>query len=159
MPKLRTSEQGLSLIREFEDLRLIAYRDTGGVPTIGYGHTRNVRIGQTCTEPVALQWLEEDVAAAEDTIRGHVPETIIVSLPAPAWDALVAFAFNLGGQAFHHPKTHAPTGLMRALNARDWAEVPRQMRRWVYDNGQRLKGLERRRDAEAELWASGWVAA
>ena len=40
---MRISEEGKQLIRDFEGLRLSAYRDAVGVLTIGYGHTRGVR--------------------------------------------------------------------------------------------------------------------
>lgn len=157
--KIRTSDAGLQLIREAEALRLKAYRDTGGVPTIGYGHTRGVKMGQTCTRDVAEQWLREDVAEAEDTINTFVPAVVVGVLPQPAWDALSSFVFNLGSQAFRNRRTHSKTGLARALEARDWHDVAVQMRRWVYDNGEIQGGLVKRRAAESALWASGFEMA
>lgn len=41
---MRISEEGKQLIRDFEGLRLSAYRDAVGVLTIGYGHTKGVRL-------------------------------------------------------------------------------------------------------------------
>lgn len=153
---IRTSERGLALIRASEGLRLAAYRDTGGVWTIGYGHTRGVKRGHTCTHAVAEQWLREDVLEAEDTIRAYLHPDTIDAMPQAAWDALVSFVFNLGHQAFRNPGTGSMTGIARALEARDWNEVPAQMRRWVYDNGRRIEGLANRRDAEVALWRAGF---
>lgn len=156
MNALRTSEAGLALIRAAEGLRLTAYRDTGGIWTIGYGHTKGVRAGQSITREQAEQFLHDDAIIAEDTIRDHLPGAVIEAMPQAAWDALVSFAFNLGANAFRNPRNNSSTGLLRALVAREWSAVPAQMRRWVYDNGRKLKGLIARREAEATLWQSGF---
>lgn len=42
-----TNQAGLKLIESFEGLRLTAYQDSVGVWTIGYGHTKGVKKGQT----------------------------------------------------------------------------------------------------------------
>lgn len=157
--QIRTSEAGLDLIRKAEGLRTKAYRDGGGVPTIGYGHTRNVKMGQSCSVTIAEQWLHEDVAVAEDTVNTFLPAVIAMRLPQWAWDALVSFVFNLGTQAFRNPKTHTKTGIAKALEAQDWPDVARQMRRWIYDNGEVQRGLMVRREAEAALWLSAFEAA
>lgn len=150
----RIGEAGLALIRAAEGLKLVAYRDTGGVPTIGYGHTKGVRMGHTCTKAVAEQYLRDDVLDAENVIHRHLPRDITEALPAPAWDALVDFVFNLGDQSFKNPDTGSMTGLSRALHAHAWDAVPAQFKRWVYDNGVKLGGLVARREAEAVLWNS-----
>ena len=152
---MRTTEAGLALIREAEGLRLKTYRDGGGVPSIGYGHTRGVRMGQVITLAQAEAFLLEDVEVAEATIRRHLPDAIIAALPQAAWDALVSFVFNLGDQAFVN-KDRSLTGICRALLGRAWSGVPAQMKRWIYDNGKRVQGLANRRDKEAALWASAW---
>lgn len=154
IPALHCSEAGLRLIRGHEGLRIEAYRDAGGVPTIGYGHTRGVRMGQTISREQAELFLREDVAEAEDTIRAYVsPDTLDV-MPQEAFDALVDFVFNLGHQAFRNPKTGSSTGIARALEGRRFADVPNEMRRWVYDNGQKLPGLIVRRENCVRLWNS-----
>lgn len=157
--EIRTSETGLALTRASEGLFLVAYRDPGGVPTLGYGHTKGVRMGQTCTKAVAEQWLREDMQEAEDTMRLYLPDSIERELPQAAWDALADFTFNLGHQAFRNPRTNSLTGIARALEARRWDDVPAQMMRWVYDNGRKLPGLAVRREAEAALWRSAFQVA
>lgn len=153
----RISDEGLALIEEFEGVKLAAYLDGGGVPTIGVGHTRGVKLGDTCTAEQARAWLREDVEEAEATIVRHIPGKVYMALPQAAWDALVSFVFNLGDQAFKNPTTGALTGLARALNGRRWDDVPDEMRRWVYDNGKKVRGLENRRKKEAALWSSGFT--
>lgn len=156
---IRTSDEGLDLITELEGCKLRAYLDGGGVPTIGVGHTRGVKMGDTCTPEQARTWLLEDVEEAEATILRHIPARVYMALPSRAWDALVAFVFNLGEQAFKNPSTGALTGFARALLHEQWPEVAAQMRRWVYDNGKKVKGLENRRKREIALWESAWTPA
>lgn len=155
---IRTSDNGLDFITELEGLKLAAYLDGGGVPTIGVGHTRGVRMGDTCTAEQARAWLIEDIEEAEATILRHIPARVYMALPWQAWDALVSFVFNLGEQAFKNPASGSLTGLARAILAEQWHEVPEQMKRWVFDNGKKVKGLENRRKREIALWNSAWAA-
>ena len=50
---MRTSEQGLLLIRKFEGLKLESYKCSAGVWTIGYGHTSNVKKSDKITKDEA----------------------------------------------------------------------------------------------------------
>lgn len=155
---MRTSDDGLALIEESEARKHKAYLDGGGVPTIGVGHTRGVKMGDTATDAQIDAWLREDVAEAEATIRRHLPACVLNEIPQRAFDALVSFVFNLGEQAFKNPDTGSLTGIARALLSCDWQNVPAQMRRWVYDNGKKVRGLENRRKREAAEWDAGWTA-
>lgn len=152
---MRTSESGLTLLRELEGESLTAYRDGGGVPTIGNGHTRGVRMGMVITDEQRAAFLIQDVEVAEATIHRHLPDAICAALPQSAWDALTSFVFNLGEQAFVN-EDMSLTGICHALLRRAWADVPVQMKRWIYDNGERVEGLVNRRAKEATLWASAW---
>ena len=44
---------GLDIVKEAEGLRLSAYLCPAGIPTIGYGHTKGVKLGDTCTKEQA----------------------------------------------------------------------------------------------------------
>lgn len=136
------SERGLDLTREFEGIRLQAYLDGGGVPTIGYGHTKGVKLGQECTMAQAVQWLREDVQEAVDAVNRLVK----VKINQAQFDALVDFVFNLGAGAF------AKSTLLRMLNAYDYVGATAQFARWDKDNGKVVAGLTRRRAAEAKLF-------
>ena len=70
---MTTSPAGIALIKSFEQCRLVAYRPTpNDVPTIGWGHTDGVKMGDTCTQEQADDWLPEDVRAAELAIETTV---------------------------------------------------------------------------------------
>ena len=50
---MKTSQNGIHIIKQFEGCRLAAYKCAAGVPTIGYGHTAGVKMGQTITQEQA----------------------------------------------------------------------------------------------------------
>jgi lysozyme len=138
------SQRGIDLIKHAEGLSLKAYLDTGGVPTIGVGHTGpDVKMGMAITEAQADAFLREDLATAEDAVRRLFPITT-----QNQFDALVSFTFNLGeGQV-------RESTLRRLHNEGDHEGARKQFARWVLDDGKRLRGLERRRAAEAALYGA-----
>jgi len=150
---LVTSEAGLALIKASEGLETEAYPDPGnhetGEPwTIGYGHTRGVRPGDTCSEEQAGVWLREDLGATESAVR-HLVD---VSLNQGQFDALVSFVFNVGRSAF------SGSTLLRLLNAGDEAGAAEQFKRWNRGADGPLPGLVARRAAERSLFLSKELA-
>lgn len=147
------NQAGLDLIKRFEGLRLQAYDDNGAMPggvwTIGYGHTGGVRPGDEITEAEAERLLREDLATAERAVIRlvHVP------LSGNQFATLVSFAFNVGEGAL------ARSTLLKRLNQGRYEDVPAQLMRWVFQGKTRLRGLERRRAAEADLWLAEEVPA
>ena len=85
------SEQLIQKLMTFEGLRLLAYLDAAGVPTIGYGHTRGVKMGDRITAYWACELLRRDV----DEVCREVMALGVVKTQGQL-DALVSFAFNLG---------------------------------------------------------------
>lgn len=136
------SEKLIGKLKEFEGLRLKAYRCPAGVWTIGYGHTRGVKAGQTITKAQAESLLRGDLLPIEKHIDGYK-----LNLSEGQFDALCDFAYNLGLTALDGStllakiRAKAPTG-----------EIQAQFRKWVYCNGKVLDGLKRRREWEAERW-------
>ena len=53
---------GLDIIKKYEGLRLKAYLCPAGIPTIGYGHTKGVVLGQVCTKEEAEEWMKSQLA-------------------------------------------------------------------------------------------------
>jgi lysozyme len=131
----------LALIKQCEGLRLKAYRDSGSVLTIGYGHTRGVRPGQIITEGEADSLLARDAdEAAEAVNRRALPCT------QGQFDALTDFVFNLGEDRF------ANSTLLRMHQLGNFTGAAQQFGRWKYDNGRILPGLVRRRALEAAMY-------
>jgi GH24 family phage-related lysozyme (muramidase) len=145
---------GLSLIENFEGLRLTAYPDpgTGGAPwTVGFGHTGSceaigidhaVEQGMTITQEQADKLLAADLEVFENGVN----ELVARNLTPNQFSALVSFAYNVGLGNL------ADSTLLRLVNAGNFKEAAAQFSHWVYADGVVLPGLVRRRAAEAALF-------
>jgi len=138
----KTSPIGINLIKEFEGLRLEAYRCSAGVLTIGYGTTAGVKPGQAITAAKAEELLAADLRKFEDTVN----TAVAVPLTQGMYDALVSLTYNIGSGAFR------ASTLLRKLNAKDYAGAAEQFPRWNRAGGKVLAGLTRRREAERKLF-------
>jgi len=138
----RINAAGEALIRDFEGLRLLAYRCPAGRWTIGYGHTATAVEGLRITEDEALQLLRNDLAQ----IESRLGQLVTVPLNDNQFAVLVSFAFNLGLNNL------ARSALLRRLNAGEYSAVPDELLRWVNVKGELSRGLLRRRIAEGKLW-------
>ncbi|WP_375645154.1 lysozyme, partial [Bartonella sp. MR100HLJHH] len=93
----KISSEGLALIKQWEGLRLNAYKDAIGVWTIGYGHTNNagkpfVHKGMAITEKQAEELLCQDLRQFENAVE----RAVTVSLTDEQFAALVSFCYNVG---------------------------------------------------------------
>jgi lysozyme len=141
----------LDFIQGAEACVLTAYRDTGGKPTIGIGHTGpEVVMGMVITQAQALAYLFADAVKAATKIANSVSDAAIQALTEHEYAALVSFSFNVG---FGH--ADCPT-LIAALEAKNLNAVPIQMMRFnhgvVGGVEQVIPGLTHRRMAEVVLW-------
>ena len=143
-PNMAYSRTGEALTTSFEGCALSAYQDQKGIWTIGYGHTKNVAPGDTCTSDQALLWLEEDMSWAVNVVNREVS----VNLSQNEFDALVDFVFNVGSGAFQG------STLLRLLNSGDYAGASREFDKWDHVSGAVVAGLLRRREAETSEFLS-----
>ncbi|MFB0823846.1 lysozyme [Chromobacterium violaceum] len=140
---MKTNAAGISLIKQFEGVRLAAYQDMVGVWTIGYGHTGpDVKAGMTITQQQADQLLAADLEKFETGVR----KAVIVPLNANQFSALVSFSYNLGLGNLRS------STLLRLLNKGDYNGAAAQFPRWNRAGGQAVPGLTRRRKAEQALF-------
>ena len=142
------TQKGLNLIKRFEGFESEIYLDAAGLPTIGYGHL--IRKGEHkmfengISEAAGEALLIKDVLIAEQAVCRLVK----VPLTDGQFDALVSFTFNLGSGALQR------STLRRKVNREEHEEVPREFLRWVWAGGRKLRGLMRRRSAEADLYTA-----
>lgn len=142
---MQISSAGVSLVKEFEGLRLTAYQDSVGVWTIGYGHTLNVYQGMVISEAQAVQFLNDDIRSHAMGIFNY----ITVKLTQNQFDALVSFHFNLGAYILDGSL------LLTLINSRQFFAAAEEMKKYNRAGGQVLQGLVRRRQAEVDLFLSG----
>lgn len=144
----KINDAGLKLIKQWEGLELVSYKDVAGVWTIGYGHTSaagipNVKPGMRINETEAEGILRGDLSKFESRVNSLVK----VTLNENQFAALVSFDFNTGA-------LHKST-LLKKLNAGDYDAVPSELMKWINAGGKKVKGLVNRRAAEAGLWVKG----
>lgn len=137
---MKTSQRGINLIKEFEGLRLTAYRCPAGVYTIGYGHTRGVKRGMKITEEEASAFLTADLLNSEKAVERY---DSVYNWNQNEFDALVSFTFNCGAAN------------LRALlrnGRRNRSQIVATLPLYRKAGGKVLRGLERRRAAEKALF-------
>lgn len=139
---MEASETLVSKIKEFEGLRLTAYKCPSGIWTCGYGRTNGVTKGTTITKAKADEWLREDIRSVCRQV-----DALGLTLEQGEYDALVDFAFNLGIGSLKRSTLlryirHHGTDLL----------IVREFMRWTRSNGKVLDGLVKRRKWEAERY-------
>lgn len=136
---LSLTAAGLISIATWEGFKDEAYIPVpGDVPTIGFGSTEGVKLGDTISVPDALNRLEADVRVAEDAVRSCVT----VPLMPYEFDAYVSLAYNIGRANF------CGSTLVKKLNAGDYRGACEEIKRWHFAGGKSLKGLVDRRADE-----------
>jgi lysozyme len=125
---------------------LVAYRDGGGTPTLGFGHTADVKMGDTCTPAQADQWLTDEV----DEFSAVVDKCVNVQIEQCQHDALTSFTYNEGANAFRG------SHLLTMINDGD-AETAANtwFPQWVYVGAVKDGGLKNRRAAELRMYDYG----
>jgi len=156
---VKISANCIAVIKHFEGLETKAYPDpaSGGAPwTIGYGHTgTDVRPGMVWNEAQAESVLRSDIAKFERIVSN----ALITAVTQGQFDALVSFCFNVGPgrkgvkDGLLVLKNGNPSSLLRLTNAREFDAAVRQFKYWGNSLGKPMKGLIRRRAAEACLYA------
>ena len=135
---MKISDTGLKLIEKFEGLRLKAYQDSVGVWTIGYGHTKGVKSGDSITQAKAEEYLRSDVSTAESKVNKYLDT---YGFNQNQFDALVSFAFNIGNI----------DGLTKK-GTRTISEISSKFTAYNKAGGKVLSGLTTRRKAEKSLF-------
>lgn len=113
----------------------------GDRPTIGFGTTGGVRMGDTITPPKALERKLRDVQAFE----GAIKQCVHVPLYQHEYDAYVSLSYNIGSKAF------CGSTLVRKLNAQDYAVACKELLRWDKFKGKSVRGLTLRREREYKM--------
>jgi lysozyme len=153
--------KGFAFIRANEGLRLNAYLDSAGVPTIGYGTTRypdgsNVKMGDVCSQEQATSFFEHDCEAFEKAVNNFVLLSVDTQpLTQPKFNALVSLAYNIGAANF------ARSTLLKAVNSKNRnnrAVIEPNFLVWnkIRKNGGLVvsDGLTNRRKKEVDLYFS-----
>ena len=151
---MKSSDNGIRLIQEFEGLRLTSYLCEAGVATIGYGATfyqdgSKVKLGQTITNTQANQLLKDHLKEFEAAVIGLLNTT---KVNQNQFDALVSFCFNLGAANL------AKSQLLRFVKANpNDPKIAAEFAKWNRAGGEVSTGLVRRRKKESQLYFAAVV--
>lgn len=124
----------------YEGLKLHMYHDSGGVPTVCYGHA-GARVQSVYTPDECKAMLDRDMSKADAAVVQCITEPM-TSGEQGAFDDL---AFNIGAPAF------CRSSVVRQFNAGRVALACTAIKRYVYAAGRKLAGLARRRQAEYDM--------
>ncbi|MGL5525656.1 MAG: lysozyme [Aeromonas veronii] len=144
---MNLSKNGEQFIHGFEICKLEAYPDPGsrdGTPwTIGWGHT-----GSEVVKGLVWTQQQADSAFLHDAAWAIASVTKSVKIPVTQgqFDALIAFCFNVGKNAFEK------STLLRKLNNFDFDGARAEFAKWNKNDGKVMLGLRRRRFGEQLLW-------
>lgn len=144
---MKASSKALGEIKRWEQCKLEAYRDVGGVWTLGYGETGpHIGPGLRITKSEAEGWL----ARRTDSLSEKLTSLIKVQLKQSQFDALVSLAYNIGVTAFAH------STMLRLLNQGLLDKAAEEFIKWDHVNGKEIPGLRSRRLAERALFVHGY---
>jgi lysozyme len=110
----------------------------GDVPTIGFGTTSGVKLGDRTSPEKALTVALRDVQRFE----GSLKDCVTVPLHQHEYDAYISLSYNIGSNAF------CRSTLVRKLNAEDYSGACQEILRWDKFQGKPLAGLTKRRKEE-----------
>jgi GH24 family phage-related lysozyme (muramidase) len=148
-PMRHVTGEGLALIKRFESFSPTVYVCPAGYETIGYGHVvldgERERFANGISEHEAEDLLRRDAGIAERAVL----RLIAVPLTDGQFDALASFVFNVGAGGLQR------STLRRKVNREEHGEVPAEFMKWIWAGGRKLKGLVRRREAEARAYLAG----
>ena len=137
---MKTSQNGINKIKKYENLKLKAYKCSAGKPTIGYGHTKEVYMGQTITKEKAEEFFMEDLKGPERYVN-EVNKNKKYNLNQNQFDSLVSFTYNAG-----------PKNLKTLTQNRTKAQLPNGMKLYNKVGKKVIKGLVNRRQDEINLF-------
>ena len=118
------------------------YLDAVGIPTIGFGTTKDVKPNQTITPERALIRLLQDANVMEKQLKQCIGD---VPMHQHEWDAIVSWTYNVGTGAA------CKSTLVKKLKAGDYTGACNELSRWTYAGGKQLPGLVKRREHERQM--------
>jgi lysozyme len=110
----------------------------GDVPTIGFGTTDGVKMGDSTTPVKALTRALSDVQKFEGALKTCVK----VPLHQYEYDAYINLTYNIGSRAF------CSSTLVKKLNTQDYDGACKEILRWDKAGGRVVRGLTNRRQKE-----------
>ena len=141
-----------NFIADLEGFREYAYLDSAGIWTYGFGFTitpNGNKVGQydRISRDRSLDFLKTIIL--KDYLQ--INHLVRVPLNEYQWIALLSFVYNIGV-----PRFSRSTLLSQINKQAGKEEITREFKRWIYANGQLIKGLQNRRNKEIAQYFFTW---
>ncbi|MFA5301000.1 MAG: lysozyme [Lutibacter sp.] len=138
------TQDSIDLIKSQEGFKTKAYKCPAGLWTIGYGHTRGVKLGDRITEEKASELLYFEI----NDRFAHELDELGLQLNQNQFNALISFVYNIGITKFLKSKLYAAI----KENPNNEIRIKKLWNQWTYAGGKKLNGLVNRRKLELELY-------
>lgn len=139
----------VALVAGFEGLRTKAYLDSVKVPTICFGETRGVKMGDRKTVAECKAMLGERLVEFEAGMRKCLRNPD--ALPDGPYIAALSLSYNIGTGAF------CRSSVRRYFDAGQIRQGCDAFRNFTKAGGMRLQGLVNRREAERAICLKGAI--
>lgn len=147
---MKCNNAGIALIQSFEGCKLDAYKDTRGILTIGWGHTgTDVAAGMVWTQKQADDQFLDDLARRAENAVNQLNDPLTESLTGNQFAALCSLCYNIGSGNFR------ASSVYHLVESCSLDGVPEKIMLWDHNHdGSISAGLQRRRQAEVDLWGT-----
>ena len=141
-----------NFICDLEGFREYAYLDSAGIWTYGFGFTKTPngnKVGQfdRISKDKSLAFIKTIIL--KDYLQ--LQHLVKVPLNEYQWVALLSFVYNIGITRFSRS-----TLLSKINKQAGQVEITKEFKKWVYANGQVVKGLQNRRNKEIAKYFFSW---
>lgn len=137
----------IALVGGWEGLRTVAYKDIVGVPTVCFGETRGVKMGDRYTVEECQVMLGTALVEFETGMRRCL--TSPDAIPAKPYVAFLSLSYNIGTGAF------CGSTVARRANAGDIKGACNAIPMWTRAGGKVIQGLVNRRAEERAICLGG----
>ena len=144
----KSIEIAAALCRKFEGFSATPYLCPAGYWTIGFGTvfkpdgTQVTKDDPPITKELAEEWLQHELR--HNYLAGVLHASPLLVRFPQALGAITDFAYNLGVARYR------ASTLKKRINEEDWDGARTELAKWIRGGGRILRGLVKRRQAEAE---------
>jgi lysozyme len=137
----------VALVGAWEGVRTVAYKDIVGIPTVCFGETRGVKMGDRYTMDECKAMLGDALIEFETGMRACLKQPD--AIPDKPYTAFLSLSYNIGTKAF------CGSTVARRANSGDLRGACNAIPAWNRAGGKIVRGLVARRADEQKLCLEG----
>lgn len=137
----------VALVASWEGVKTVAYKDIVGVPTVCFGETRGVKMGDRYSMDDCRAMLGDALVEFEQGMRACLTQPD--AIPDKPYVSFLSLSYNIGTRAF------CGSTVARKANAGDIKGACNSIPAWNRAGGRVVKGLVNRRAEEQRICLEG----